>query len=153
MFNGIHWIFMIHYMNGIQWTNVNSCYAIWIAVPTPFYNSTTLFIDILNLVHSNKLSNVLLYILSCVFYILTDVSIKWLSGVSASNQVLRKIPKTMIIRIERIVRYMNNSYIQEVSQQMYQSFKNTVIGVFKDQGVIHFFSTDMVTLRPGTVCP
>lgn len=53
----------------------------------------------------------------------------------------------MKIRIERIVRYMNNSVIQEVSQQMHQSFKNTMIGVFKDQGVIHFFSTDMVILR------
>lgn len=109
MVKGIHWIFMIHCMNGIQWTNVNSCYAIWVAVPTPFYTSTTvLCIDILNLVHSNELSNVSLYIFSCVSNVLTNVSFKWLSGVSAPNQALRKISKTMNIRIGRIVRYMNN---------------------------------------------
>lgn len=76
-----------------------------------------------------------------------------LSRVPASNQALRKISKTMNITIERIVRYINNSCIQEASQQMHQSFKNTIIGVFKDQGDIHFFSTYMLTLRPRTVCP
>lgn len=78
MVDGIHWIFMIHCMNGVQWTNVNSCYAIWVCstVLTPFNTSTSVFIDILNLVHSNNnLSNVSFCNLSCVSYILTNVSI------------------------------------------------------------------------------